>query len=155
MRAKEKGLKAAIKGASAFVQESTAKSETAALNAVERTQAAFAEAQSKWNDARELSGEVADGLGHVGRTTISGLVEAGSALGRYSKDAITDTIEMGRKSMSARNPSDVVVLYIDFLTRRSQAMFASVGELNAIAQSKTAAAWSPLGKTVRKAVKAA
>ena len=36
------------------------------------------------------------------------------------------------------------------MARRSQAMFASVNELNAIAQAKTAAAWSPFGETLRK-----
>ncbi|HET7153994.1 MAG TPA: hypothetical protein VFI87_01375, partial [Hyphomicrobiaceae bacterium] len=53
--------------------------------------------------------------------------------------------------LKARSVKDIVDLNVAFMTRRSQAMFASVNELNAIAQAKTMAAWSPLGETLRKA----
>jgi hypothetical protein len=155
MQVQETGLKAAIKGASAFVQESAAKSETAAIEAVARTEAVIADAQAKLNDAKQFGGEIVENLGHAGRTTFNGLVEFNGAIGRYGKDALTDTIEMGRKSIGAKSVNEVLVAYVDFLARRSQAMFASVGELNTIAQAKTAAAWSPLGEQLRKAIKVA
>ena len=68
-----------------------------------------------------------------------------------ARTLLTDAIEFGRQSLKARSLKDIVDLNVAFMTRRSQAMFASVNELNAIAQAKTVAAWSPLGETLRKA----
>ena len=151
MESQDTGLKAVIKNASTLVQETASKSEAAALEAVERVEATFAGAQTKWNDARDFGSEVVETLGHAGRTSFNGVTEFNGALGRYGKDVLTDTIEYGRQSLKARSDKDIVDLNVAFMTRRSQAMFASVNELNAIAQAKTMAAWSPLGETLRKA----
>lgn len=151
MQIEDNGLRAAIRNASTLVQETVSKSEAAALDAVERAQAAFGTAQEKWTEARDLGSEVIDSLGHAGRTSINGVAEYGSVLGRYGKDALTDTIEFGRQSLQAKCIKDLVELNVAFVSRRSQAMFASVSELNSIAQAKTVAAWSPLGETLRKA----
>ena len=151
MESQDTGLKAVIKNASTLVQETASKSETAALEAVARVEATFAGAQTKWNDAREFGSEVVETLGHAGRTSFNGVAEFNGALGRYGKDVLTDAIELGRQSLKARSVKDIVDLNVAFMTRRSQAMFASVNELNAIAQAKTVAAWSPLGETLRKA----
>ncbi len=145
------GLKAAIKNASTLVQETASKSEAAALEAVERVEATFAGAQAKWNDARDLGSEVIEDLGHAGRTTLNGVSEYSNVLGRYGKDALTDTVEFGRQSFQAKSVKELVELNVAYMSKRSQAMFASVNELNAIAQAKTVAAWSPLGETLRKA----
>ena len=151
MESQDTGLKAAIKNASTLVQETASKSEAAALEAVARVEATFADAQTKWNDARDFGSEVVETLGHAGRTSFNGVAEFNGVLGRYGKDVLTDTIELGRQSLKARSVKDIVDLNVAFMTRRSQAMFASVNELNAIAQAKTVAAWSPLGETLRKA----
>lgn len=151
METQDTGLKAVIKNASTLVQETASKSEAAALDAVARVEATFAQAQTKWNDAREFGGEVVETLGHAGRTSFNGVTEFNGALGRYGKDVVTDAMEFGRQSLKARSLKDIVDLNVAFMTRRSQAMFASVNELNAIAQAKTVAAWSPLGETLRKA----
>jgi hypothetical protein len=150
MESQDTGLKAVIKNASTLVQETASKSEAAALDAVARVEATFADAKAKLNDAREFGSEVVETLGHAGRTSLNGVTEFNGALGRYGKDALTDTIEFGRQSLKARSLKDIVDLNVAFMTRRSQAMFASVNELNAIAQAKTVAAWSPLGETLRK-----
>ena len=151
MESQDTGLKAVIKNASTLVQETASKSEAAALEAVARVEATFADAQTKWNDARDFGSEVVETLGHAGRTSFNGVAEFNGVLGRYGKDVLTDTIELGRQSLKARSVKDIVDLNVAFMTRRSQAMFASVNELNAIAQAKTVAAWSPLGETLRKA----
>lgn len=152
MQAQETGLKTVIKNASTLVQETASKSEAAALAAVERVQGTLADAQAKWSDAREIGSQVVGTLGHAGRTSFDGVAEFNAALGRYGKEALTDTIELGRKTIKAKCLRELVELHVDYVTRRNQAMFASVSELNAIAQSKTIAAWSPLGETVRKIV---
>lgn len=150
MQLQETGLKAAIKNASMLVQETASKSEAAALEAVQRVESTLADAQVKWNDAREFGNEMVETLGHAGRTSLNGVAEFNGALGRYGKEALTDSIEFGRQSLGARSLKDIVDLNVAFMARRSQAMFASVSELNAIAQARTAAAWSPLGETLRK-----
>jgi len=152
MQARDTGLKTAIKNASTLVQEAASKSEAAALAAMERAEAALADAQTKWNDAREIGSEVIGTLGHAGRTSFDGVAEFNGALGRYGKEAVTDTIELSRKTIQAKSLKEIVELHIDYVTRRNRAMFTSVSELNAIAQSKTMAAWSPFGETVRKMV---
>jgi hypothetical protein len=151
MESQDTGLKAVIKNASTLVQETASKSEVAALEAVQRAEATLADAQTKWNDVRDFGNEVVETLGHAGRTSFNGVAEFNGALGRYGKDVLTDAIEFSRQSLKARSLKDIVDLNVAFMTRRSQAMFASVSELNAIAQAKTAAAWSPLGETLRKA----
>ena len=152
MQTQDNGLKTVIKTASTLVQETASKSEAAALEAVERVQASFADAQVKWNDAREMGGEVVGALGHAGRTSLNGVAEFNGALGRYGKEALTDTIDLGRKAVQAKSLKEIVELHVEYVTRRNQAMFASVNELNAIAQTKTVAAWSPFGETVRRMV---
>jgi hypothetical protein len=151
MTTQDKGLRAQIKTACQFVQDAAAKSEAAALDAVERAEAALGTAQSSLNTARQFGGEVANAIGHAGRTTLNGVVEINTALGRFGKDAVTDMIEVGRKTAGVRSAKEAVDLYVDYVSRRSQAMFAQVSELNAIAQSKTVAAWAPFGDTLRKA----
>jgi Phasin protein len=146
-----RGLRAQIKNASQFVQDAAVKSETAVLDVVERAEAALGTAQSSLNTARQFGGEVAGAMGHAGRTTINGVVEFNTALGRFGKDAVTDMIEVGRKTAGAKSVKEAVELYVDYVSRRGQAMFAQVNELNAIAQSKTVAAWAPFGETLRKA----
>ena len=45
----------------------------------------------------------------------------------------------------------MVDLYVAYVSKRGQALFDSVNELNTIAQAKTVAAWAPFGDTLRKA----
>lgn len=151
MTAQDNGLRAAIKTASQLVQDTASKSEAAALEAIARAEAALASAQSTLTTARDFGSEVAGSIGHAGRTSLNGVVEFNTALGRYGKDALTDTIEMGRKSVAARSAKEVVDLYVAYVSKRGQAMFDSVNELNTIAQAKTVAAWAPFGDTLRKA----
>jgi hypothetical protein len=152
MQAQDTGLETVIRNVSALVRQSAEKSEAAALDAVARVEATLAGAQAKWNDAREIGSEVAGTLGHAGRTSVSGVAEFNGALGRYGKEAVSDTIDLGRNAFKAKSLKELVGLHIGYVTRRSQALFASVGELNAIAQANTAAAWSPFGEAVRRIV---
>jgi len=152
MQAHDTGLRAVIKNMSQLVQQTATKSEAAAIEAVERVEATLADAQAKWNDAREVGSEVAGTLGHAGRTSFSSVAALNDAIGRYGKEAVADTVDFGRKAFKATSLKEIVDLHLDYLTRRNQAMFSSVNELNAIAQSKTVAAWSPFGEAVRKIV---
>ena len=150
MTTQDTGLRASIKTASQYVQTAASKTETAALDAVERAEAAFTGAQSALSNVRQVGSEIANSIGHAGRTTFSGIVDANEAIGRYGKEALNDTLEVGRKSFAAKSPKEVVDLYVGYVSRRSQAMFSHVSELNTIAQAKTIAAWAPLGDTLRK-----
>src|SRR5262245_50265250 len=103
MQAHDTGLRASIKNASQLVQEAASKTETAALSAVERAETMLANAQSALSSARQFGSEVAGSVGHAGRTTFNGVVDMNGALGRHGKDALTDTIEFGRKSVEAKS----------------------------------------------------
>lgn len=151
MQEQDNGLRATIKTTSKLVQDAASKTEAAALDAVERAQAALAGAQSAVGAARQLGGEVASSVGHAGRTSFAGVMEINTAVGRYGKEALTDSIEVARKAFTAKSAKEVVDHYVDYVSRRSQALFSHVNELNAIAQDKTVAAWAPLGETLRKA----
>src|SRR2546423_1595206 len=151
MQVEDTGLRAAIRNASTFVRDTATKSEVVAIDAVERAEGALATAQASWNSTKNFGGEVAQSLGHAGRTTYNGIVEYNGALGRYGKDALNDTIEVGRKTLQVKCLEELVNLHADFVSRRSQAMFDTVNELNAIGQAKTVTAWSSMGETLRKA----
>ena len=90
-------------------------------------------------------------MGHAGRTSVSGIAEVNGVLGTYGKEALTDTLEVAQKALQAKSLKEVVDLQVGYVTRRSQAVFSSVNEVNIIAQSKTVAAWAPLGETLRSA----
>ena len=145
METQEKGLRAAIRNANAVVQDTASKSEVTALKAVDRADAAIVNAKATWSGAKELGGKLAQSMGHAGRTTFSGIVEFNGALGRHGRDALKDTLEVGRKALAANCAKEVVNLYVDYVSRRGSALFTSINELNAIAQSKAFAAWSPMG----------
>ena len=152
MESQDTGLKAVIKNASTLVQETASKSEAAALEAVERVEATFADAQTKWNDARDVRQRGC----RDPRPCRPHLLQRRHRVQRRARP-----LRQGRRDrhhrvrppepQGASSLKDIVDLNVAFMTRRSQAMFASVNELNAIAQAKTVAAWSPLGETLRKA----
>jgi hypothetical protein len=133
-----------------MVREAASKSEAAALDAVDRAEAALARRRADWSRAKEVGGQVVQSLGHMGRTTVSGVAEFNGALGRYGKGALTDTIDIGRKSIASKDFGEVVDLFVDYISHRSRALFASIDELNAIARASTFAAWSPIGDLLSK-----
>jgi hypothetical protein len=94
METQDKGLRAAINDVSTMVREAASKSEAAALDAVDRAEAALARRRADWSRAKEVGGQVVQSLGHMGRTTVSGVAEFNGALGRYGKGALTDTIDI-------------------------------------------------------------
>ena len=77
------------------------------------------------------------------------MAECNGALGCYGKDVLTDTMDVGRKGIGSKGANEFVGLFIDYVSRRSHAFFASIEELNAIAKTSTLAAWSPMGDMLR------
>lgn len=151
MQTLDTGLRAAIRKASAIVRETSTTSEAAALEFVDRTEAALAEAQATLKVAKEFGENVAQCLGHAARTTVGGVIEFKDALGRFGKDAFVDTVEVSRESFAATGVKQLVDLLVDYVSRRSHAVFTSIDELNSIAKAKTFAAWSPMGETLHAA----
>jgi len=150
MQGDDAGLRAAIRKASMIVKESASRGEAASLDYLERSEAAVADMQSRLRATQALSGEIMTALTHAGRTSLSGVGEINGALGRYASDALADTVRSGRSAISARCAKEVVDLSIDLVSRRSQAVFALINELNGIARDKGVAAWSPLAETLRR-----
>jgi flavin-binding protein dodecin len=109
-----------------MVREAASKSEAAALDAVDRAEAALARRRADWSRAKEVGGQVVQSLGHMGRTTVSGVAEFNGALGRYGKGALTDTIDIGRKSIASKDFGEVVDLFVDYISHRSRTLFASI-----------------------------
>jgi hypothetical protein len=54
------------------------------------------------------------------------------------------------KSIASQDLGEVVDLFVDYISHRSRALFASIDELNAIARASTFAAWSPIGDLLSK-----
>ena len=151
MQMHDNSLRAAIKDVGTMVRETASRSEDGALQAVDRAEAALARGRATWERTQDIGDQVGQCIEHLGRTTLNGITEFSGALGRYSKDALKDTLELGRRSIASRGAKELVDLSIEFVSRRSHALFDSIDELNAIAKAKTLAAWSPIGDMLRTA----
>jgi len=151
MQMLDNSLRAAIKDVGAMMRETASRSEAAALQAVDRAEAALARGRATWACTQDIGDQVVRSIEAAGQTTLNGVAEFSGALGRYSKDALAGTVELGRRGIAPKGAKELVDLCIEFVSRRSHALFASIDELNAIAKASTFAAWSPMGDMLRKA----
>jgi len=150
MQMHDNRLRAALKDIGTMVRETASRSEAGALQAVDRAEAALARGRATWERAQDIGDQVGQCIEQLGRTTLHGVAEFSGALGRYSKDALKDTLELGRRSITSKGAKEFVDVSIEFVSRRSHAFFNSIDELNAIAKAKTLTAWSPIGDVLRK-----
>lgn len=151
MQTHDNSLRAAIKDVGTMMRETASRSEAAALKAVDRAEAALAGGRTTWERTQDIGDQVVQSIENAGRTTLNGVAEFSGVLGRYSKDALTDTMELGRRGIASKGAKELLDLCIEFVSRRSHAFFASIDELNAIAKASTFAVWSPMGDMLRKA----
>jgi hypothetical protein len=142
-------ITSAIHNASASVQKSVAKTETAAVSAVERATEAFEQVKVGFDGVKAFGAEVLGVVDTAGRAAIGGVVAANSSLVNYGKDAVTDTIDVGRKSFEVTSVTDLVDLHASFAERRMNALFQTVTAINTIHQNNVMAMWTPFASMLR------
>jgi hypothetical protein len=144
-----KTVKARIQNASHSVQETVSKAETAALGAVGRVEDTLDSMKSGFENAKQLGADVISVVDNAGRTTLGGMVTMNSSLMTYGREALNDTMEVGKKTFEAKSFADVVELHTAFTERRIAAAFHTMGALNTLAQHNVMAVWSPFAEMVR------
>ena len=136
-------FKSAIQTASGHVQFTVAKTETAAIAAVDRVEEAFKSAQSGFDGIKAAGVELVQFVDNAGRTTLGGAVAINSSLMSYGKDLVNDTIDVGRKTFETRSVQDAVTLHTAFAERRINAAFDAMAAINTLAQTNVLALWAP------------
>ena len=152
-------FKSAIQTASGHVQFTVAKTETAALAAVDRVEGAAQSvrqsAQAGFEGVKAVGTEFAGVIGNAGRTTLGGVAAINGSLMTYGKDLVTDTLDVGRKTIESRSLTDAVALQTAFAERRINALFHTVSAINSLAQTNVLAMWAPLATMLNKSGSAA
>jgi hypothetical protein len=147
--AKAKTMKARVQNASHSMQETVAKAETATLGAMERVEDTFESMKEGFENAKQVGTEVLSVVDNAGRTTFGGMVTINRSLMDYSKEALNDTMEVGKKTFEAKSFADVVELQTAFTERRIAAAFHTMGAINTLAQHNVMAVWGPFAEMVR------
>jgi hypothetical protein len=125
--------------------------QSAINTAVARAEERMDAARTRLEKARQVGGEVAGALGHVGRAHMTGAAQVRDLVARHNREAIADGIDVGRKSLGAKCLGELARLHADYAARRANAYFASVGELNELVADRARAAWAPLGDVIESA----
>ena len=152
-------FKSAIQTASGHVQFTVAKTETAALAAVDRVEGAAQSvrqsAQVGFDSVKAVGAELVGVIDNAGRTTFGGVAAINGSLMTYGKDLVTDTLDVGRKTIESRSLTDAVALQTAFAERRINALFHTVSAINSLAQTNVLAMWGPLASMLNKSGNAA
>jgi hypothetical protein len=144
-------VRSAIQTSSGHVQMAAAKSEKAALAAVDRAETAAASLKPALNTIKTVSTNLVEVVDTAGRTTLGSAVALNGSLMNYSKDLVTDTVELGRQTLQTRSLSDAMALQTAFTERRIHAAFETVAAVNALAQSNVLALWQPFAALLQTA----
>ena len=144
-------FKSAIQNASGHAQATVAKTETAAVAAVDRVEDAFASVKSSFEGVKAFGSNLTEVVDNAGRTAMSGVVAMNGSLMTYGKDLITDTIDLGRKTIETRSLKDAVDLHTSFAERRIQAVFHTAAQINTLAQDNVMAMFTPFASMIRTA----
>jgi hypothetical protein len=144
-----KTMKARIQNASHSVQKTVAKAETATLGALERVEDTFESMKDGFESAKQMGSEVLSVVDNAGRTTFGGMVTMNRSIMDYSKEALNDSMEVGKKTFEAKSFADVVELHTAFTERRIAAAFHTMGALNTLAQHNVMAVWGPFAELMR------
>ncbi len=145
----ETTVKSNIHSASNGLQKGVVRAEEAAVTAVDRVEDTMSTMKVSFDQAKAFGSEVMSVVDNAGRTTLGGMVTMNQSMVDYGKEALADTIDVGKKTMEARSVKDVVELQTAFAERRISAAFHTVAALNTLAQHNVMALWSPFASLVR------
>jgi hypothetical protein len=148
-KSEKQTVKSAIHTASANVQATVAKTETATVAAVERVEDAVKSVKGSFEGIKAFGGNAMEVVDNAGRTFVGGVVTMNSSIVNYGRDAVNDTIDVGRKTLEVKSLKDAVELHTAFAERRMNALFQTVAAVNAINHNNVMAMWSPLASKLR------
>jgi hypothetical protein len=144
-------VKTAIQNASGHAQAAIVNTEHSALSAVERVEDTVATLKTSFDGVKAFGSQVTEIVDTAGRTTLSGVVAINGSLMNYGKDLVTDTVELGRKTLETRSLTDAVALHTAYAERRLQAVFHTVAAVNTLAQNNVMAMFQPFASMVSNA----
>ncbi len=142
-------LKAAIETAGDKVHATVEQTETAAISMVERVESMMQSVTNGLGGVKAVGSDVVALVDNAGRTVIGGAVAINGSLVNYGRDALADTVDVGRKTFEIRSVKDAVELHTAFAERRINAMFHTVGAVNSLAQNNVLAMWAPFAEMVK------
>jgi len=145
----DKSFRSTIQAASHSLQSTVVRAEQAAIAAVGRIESAIESAKAGLDGAKTIGSDALSVLDNAGRATIGSAVTLNTSLVDYGRSAINDTIDVGRKTFEARSVADVVDLHTAYAERRINAVFHTLGAINALAQNHALAVWSPVAALLR------
>jgi hypothetical protein len=144
-------VKAAIQNASGHVQSAIVNTEHSALAAVARVEDTMASMKSSFDGVKTFGSNLTEVVDNAGRTTLSGVVAINGSLMTYGRELVTDTVELGRKTIETRSLTDALALHTAYTERRLQAMFHTVAAVNTLAQNNVMAIFQPFASMVSNA----
>jgi hypothetical protein len=144
-------VKTAIQNASGHAQAAIVTSEHSALSAVDRVEDTVASLKSSFEGVKAMGAQVTEVVDTAGRSALSGVVAINGSLMNYGKDLVSDTVELGRKTLETRSMADAVALHTAYAERRLQAMFHTVAAVNTLAQNNAMAIFQPFASMVTNA----
>ncbi len=150
-KAAQTTVKAAIQNASGHVQSAIVNTEHSALAAVDRVEDTMASMKTNLEGVKNFGSHLGEVVDNAGRTTLSGVVAINGSLMTYGRELVTDTVELGRKTLETRSLADAVALHTAFTERRLQAMFQTVAAVNTLAQNNAMAIFQPFASMVTNA----
>jgi hypothetical protein len=142
-------LKAAIAEAGDKVHAQVEQTETAAISMVDRVDGMVQSVTAGFGGVRLVGSEIIAVVDNAGRTVLGGAVAINGSLVNYGRDAVADTVDVGRKTFALRSVQDAVELHTAFAERRINAMFHTMGAVNSLAQTNVLAMWSPLAEMMK------
>jgi len=84
----------------------------------------------------------------AGRTAVAGVIEVDRTLIGYARDAITGYVELGKKSIQARNLNDLLDLHVASAHARVENTAANAREIVELSRQKLEEAYAPVKEIV-------
>lgn len=85
---------------------------------------------------------------NAGRTAVNGVIEIDRTLIGYAKDAVTGYVDLGKKTIQARNLNDLLDLHVASAHARVETTAANVREIVDLSRQKLQDAYAPVKDAV-------
>jgi hypothetical protein len=82
------------------------------------------------------------------RATVAGVIEVDRALIGYARDAVTNYIDLGKKTVQARNLNDLLNLHVASAHARVENTAANAREIVELSRQKLQEAYAPVKEVV-------
>jgi hypothetical protein len=141
-----------VRNVSGYAHDAIAKTEKSVLAAGETATDALESVKNGFATAQAFGGDLSAAVGLAARKSTDGVTDAGRSMFAYGQEVVSDTMDVGRKTMGVTSLHEAITLHTDFAERRIQAAFAFMADLNKISHEHTVASWKPLATLARNGV---